>query len=356
MKKRKILLPIFALVVACSGLTMVACSDKGNSADTYASYQEMITTFKENDNLFKSKKLNDYNSNFYFNNFNYKNSSGTKIDEDNNYQMLNAIGMNFIEEYYILIDGLGNYNYNSLDKSIKNLVKAYDNLQVECENLVYVDNDADYEIYNGYSTRYKWEAKAFVDQVYDSALTLADFLVEKVGYIDLVGQEITPPTEDATEEEIENYNNELELQKKQNAFYIDYQNLLIANDFKVLFIDSSSGQKLNSEVTNAATNALVNFTQIISNETKMLTLADFQKFEVVIDAFNNERQTTLKALKEFDFYQFATDYDSNILSYEKEEKYCAAYYRQLQKYFSETNNFIENYRTYISTNIYNVSV
>ena len=354
MKKRKILLPIFALVVVCSGLSLVACSDKGSSAQTYASYQEMMTTFKENDDLFIAKSINNYSSNFYFNNFNYKNSSNTKIDEDNNYQMLNAIGLNFIEKYYVLIDGLGSYNYSQLDNSIEDLTDSYNNLKIECENLVFVNNEASYEIYNGYSTRYKWEAKAFIGQVYESALTLADFLIEKVGYIDLVGLEITPPAEGATEDEINDYQSELENRDAQTAFYIDYQNLLIANDFKVLFIDSCSGQELDLDVTNAASLALANYSQILSNDTKTLTLQDVQRYKSINDAFDLERQTTLKALEEFNIYEFVTDYGSNIAAYEKEEKYCAAYYRQLQKYFSETSNFVGQYLTYISTNIYNV--
>ncbi len=343
MKKRIIFLPILALIISFGVLSMFACEKKGNSADTFASYQEMITTFTAGDNFFEVNNVEGYVSNYYLKNFDYKNSSGTKIDEDQNYQFLNTIGLNFIEKYYEKIDGLDKLNFSSLNKSIKSLTNSYEKIKVEWQNLVNIDSSADYEIYNGYSTRYKWEVKEFINEVYDGALTLANFLVDKVGYLEGIGEETT----DEKEEE-----NLAITPQEQLEFYLDYQNLLLANDFKIFYLDSCCGQKLDDQLSQNTTLNFKKFVQTINSTQKTLTNEDIKNLINVNDAFNLERQTTLKALDKLNFYEFVTSYESNIISYEKENKYCEAYYRQIEKYFSESNCLIDLYINYITTNIY----
>ena len=317
MKKRIIFLPILALIISFGVLSMFACEKKGNSADTFASYQEMITTFTAGDNFFEVNNVEGYVSNYYL--------------------------KNFIEKYYEKIDGLDKLNFSSLNKSIKSLTNSYEKIKVEWQNLVNIDSSADYEIYNGYSTRYKWEVKEFINEVYDSALTLANFLVDKVGYLEGIGEETT----DEKEEE-----NLAITPQEQLEFYLDYQNLLLANDFKIFYLDSCCGQKLDDQLSQNTTLNFKKFVQTINNTLKTLTNEDIKNLINVNDAFNLERQTTLKALDKLNFYEFVTSYESNIISYEKENKYCEAYYRQIEKYFSESNCLIDLYINYITTNIY----
>ena len=94
MAKRKFLLPILALILIVGSISMVACSDKTTNTDVYNSYLQTIEKFTADTSFLVENNANVYSSKFYFDNFNYKTPTGVKMDDDANYQTLNAIGLN----------------------------------------------------------------------------------------------------------------------------------------------------------------------------------------------------------------------------------------------------------------------
>lgn len=342
MAKRKFLLPILALILIVGSISMVACSDKTTNTDVYNSYLQTIEKFTA-DTSFLVENNAVYSSKFYFDNFNYKTPTGVKMDDDANYQTLNAIGLNFIEKHYDMTNEIK--KASSLKNSVEDLNEAYDLVKVEYDMLSMIDSDATYQIYNGYSTRYKWGAHDFINQVYECAFDLADVIIES-GYLDDIEELVADDSQQEEQVDLELWNSKLE-------FYIDYQNLLVANDFRLLLLESGQGQQFegNSDYVNISL-LLQSFAQTISTASNQLLDDATMAYRNINNMLASERQLMQEALEDFNLYEFIENYGGSVDAYEKEERYAKAYYNELSKYFSAENNFISQYISYIQTNIY----
>ena len=333
MKKKKIFLSIIASIMVFTSMLFVGCKDLGNAQDTFALYSQAMTTYKSNSNLFISGSISNNKTNFYLNNFYSKNASGDEVQDDQNYLILTAIGLNFIEEYHTKLDGLeGSYDFNKLVNAINSLNSDYDELKTENENMLSVETNAEIDIFNGYFTRYKNTAKDFIDGVYETALTLGNFLMNNARIASNLGGETQ------TQDELN--------------FYYDYQLLQIFNDFKMVLINSASGQVLNDIVYTSSSNKLKDFAQNIqAKSVKQLTIEQTSAYVEICDALNNERNSYQKAVKSFSLEKFENIYDGSLEAYTKVNSNFDSYYNQLNNYFCDTNNIMTLIYNYYVANI-----
>lgn len=331
MKKRSIITTLLIAILACSSVLLFACGNGGNAKDTYEAYKTAIETFKTNDNLFSSNTVQDFTTNFYLNEFYSLSPSGEK-ETDNNYIILNAIGLDFIEKYYVNLENLENkYDFSKLNNSIKELNESYDALAVENANLANIES-TESDIRNGYFARYKLQTKFFIKEVYETAITLGDFFMNDVKITEKLA------TEEQTFEEL--------------RFYYDFQRLMSFEDLRAFFMDSCRGQVVydeNENLNSLYTQALncINAFSTGKTNIKELSMEEVQDFINVCNSVNNERSLFQKSITKFSLYKFTTTYDNSIDAYKKVDASADVYYNQLFESIDNLNLF----NNYIDKNV-----
>lgn len=335
MKKKATILTLLASVLVGTSGFMFGCGSKGNNKDTFKSFQTTLSTLKEDSNLFKQDDIYSISTNFYLNNFAQKNESEDLVADDQNYIILNAVGLNYIESYCVKLENIeGKYNYKVLNKSLDALNESYIAVKDSVVDLASVEENANYDIYNGYFADYKNLVKDFTLKVYDVATTLGDFLINEVKITNNIGSE-KQTTEDL-------------------KTYFDYQNLLIYNDFCQFFMDSCEGQVIDNSIYTKANSTIVSFSNyILHKNIRELSNNKVDEYIRISTALNNERRLTLESIKEFSLYEYTTRYENSIDAYEKEESDADTYFVQLTKYFDGTSSYILNYYVYLASNITN---
>lgn len=332
-KKRNIVITVLALILALASLLMFACGDKSNKNNPYETYQASISAYKEDATLFKNGTINGIATDFYFDHFERKNSSGLKLEDDTNYILLNAYGMNFIEKYYVLLADLGSLNYSTLNDNINALNKSFDVVKVESKNVVNADENADFELYNGFFSRYKASALDFINNVYKTAISLGDFLIGQANYTAALG------TDEQTSEQV--------------SFYVDYQVLRVFDDFRNLFMSSAKGKTYSDETVYAnAKLRLSNFASLSVNYKKAIDKDTMTSFMDLSNVLDGERNITKQACDKFSIYYYVEELDSSMVAYLKEDGNADTYYLQLQKYYSDSNSFLKLYHDYLTANIF----
>lgn len=334
-KKRNIILSILAVILVSASFIFFACGDTGNAKDTFQSFKTTLETYKANDDLFSTGEIENISTEFYLNNFYKKDSSGSQIKDDENYIILNSVGLNFINEYYVMFENLeGNYDFNPVNESLKKMNESYDALKIENQNLTNIESAAEYDVYNGYFARYKLYSKNFINEVYNVALNLGDFFANKVNVASKIG----------TDEQTDDY----------LKFYIDYQLILVFNDFRLALMQSCEGQVLNHQIYSSASSNLKNFAKNVqAKEVKTLSLEKVNEIKSIFDAFNNQRKSYITAVNGFSLYQYLTAYDSSIEAYVKAESNADTYYNQLLNYYCSSNNYISLFYNYLTANLIN---
>lgn len=343
--KKKFLFSGLALIVALSGLTMVACDNSDSTTNPYEEYQTTITTFKESTSLFKNGVTDGIESDFYLNNFNYMVESDEveseeqafeKVEGSRYYFTLTAYGLNFIEDYYVYLSGRTGDDYSDLNEKIDQLNASYARINqssMDMENDEGI-SDKHVQAYNSHFAMYEANAKDFINDIYSTALSLSDFMIEQVGFIDSLGTETQ---------------NDL-----QERFYIDSQILKVFDDIRRLIIVSAEGinyQNSGLEIFDDAVSLLTNYAHLSAQNIGDLspeTMADVMKLGTLVEG---ERIVTRQALANFSIYDFVED-NMQIEVYELENQDARAYYIQMQKYFSNNYNYLTLYYNNLSQNIF----
>ena len=332
MKKRKVVLSMLAGLLIGSSFAMAACGDENKGINPYQNYQAAISTYLEDPTLFRSDKVNGIQTDFYFDNFYYKNDLGAKVEGDINYITLNAFAMNYIQNYYTELSGLeGDYNYSQLHTALNSLNESFEKVRVESKNVYNVDANESVTIYNGFFSRYEDSAREFIDQAYNTAITLSDFLIEQVDLTKDIG------SDNQTTEQIK--------------LYVDSQLLYIFNDFRALLMDSGRGRQFNGEVLydNSVT-LLESFSNLSSDLLQSVTAEMMSELKELSSYLDNERIITGQSLENFSLYDYC-NYDS-MDGYLKEESNAQIYYNQLQSYYSNSNSTLNQYYLFLVSNIY----
>lgn len=324
--KKKILALFVTLLASCS-ILMFGCNDKSTSEKTTQIYNNMITSFKE-DSVFKNSKINLLETNFYLNDFVKMGSYNNKVEDDKNYIVLNAVGLNYIEKYsQVLVKVEKKYNFKNLNKVANNLIKSFENLKLEHDRVLNVEENANYIVYNGIFAKYKYSAKEFTKQVYSVATNLGDFLINN----DNVLEEITLNNENLT--------------KEQASF--DYNNILVFNDFCNFFMGSCEGQEINNNVYLTAKSQMNSFVLTLTREYKNQGVDEdkYLKYVTISNALAGERKSFETSVQKFSMYEFTTKYESSMEAYLKDDSYADSYYDCINRYLSylaKYNNYQNN--------------
>ncbi len=332
MKKRHVLTVCLAGLLAATSLAMLGCGDKADKTNPYQDYQTAISTYKSDATLFKTGSIYGVNTDFYFNNFNQKTSSGSKLEDDKNYIILNAVAMNFIEKYYVEIADMQDKDFAGLRSTIQGLNSSFEVVKQDSKNLVNSDSSANYEIYNGFFANYKSSARTFANNAYNAALTLGNFIMNETGVTSQLSEEQCPST--------------------VIRFYVDFQLLKVYDDYRTLLLDSAQGQELD---TNGLYNTASSYTSIYSYlYSKDLASSSADERTQMVEFFkyvDGERAKTRKALDNFSLYEFVNGYDGTIDAYLKENEFAEIYYNQIQDYFSGANAYLQQIYSYFASNI-----
>lgn len=330
--KKKFLLSALSLLLVFSSMALIACGDDREKVNPTTTFETTLQSFVEENALFKNSSVQGINTKYYFNNFTSK-SGGIVREDDQNYILLNAYAMNYIEEYYPLLTGLKGYKYSSLYSGLDALTESFDEVKVYAQKIADVGEEVEEEVYNGFFANYKYYARDFINDAYSLAMSLSDFLINKVNYTSSLG------SDKQTLEVVE--------------FYLDSQILYVFNDYRALLIDSAKGQQLtNSDIYNQAISDIQLYASLARRTVKMPTAEIMADTIDLANHVNGERGYTMEALDNFSIYDFMMTYDGDITSYQKDEEGADAYYAQLQSYFAGDNNYLELFHSYLANNLY----
>ena len=270
-------------------------------------------------------------------------TTGPFVDDDQNYLILLANGLNFIEKYYPRLEKNKN---TSLKSGINSMTDSFDQLLVEYQNIIDVSDKANYEIYNGNFARYKWQTKDFINNVYQSALDLGNLIYKDLdidGTIETLNQEETQTEGDEKTPTKEEIADTFDLE-----FYFDYQNILILEDYRAFLMDSAIGQQLDYSLYQTVDGSLTLFTGVIGQNLKDLSAQELISYIDLCQKFASERTYTTEAITEFSCYEFVNDYDQNLDSYEKSVSGASIYKLQIEKYFGD---YISRFTNFVSSNV-----
>ena len=334
--KKKFLLSLMACLMLGTSLTLVACGDDGGKVNSYEGFQSAISTYLDDATLFKEgTTVGNIQTDFYFDNFSYKNSSGNLVEGDKNYLTLNAYSMNYIQEYHVLLGSLadGKYNFKALNNALANLNESFEAVKVESKNVFNANTNANIDIYNGFFANYKDKAKDFIDSGYATAIELSNFLVDQADMFDGLG------TDSQTSEQIE--------------FYMDTQILYIFNDIRIMLLDSSEGQELiGNELYDGVVRQLSYYANTSTRHVADITAEVMGDLMDLTTHLAGEREYTITAAENFSLYSFVKVYASSIESYMQDDVNAQSYYEQLKKYYSNTKSYLNLYHTNIENYIY----
>lgn len=331
--KKNIFLSILLIaIISLSSLVLFACGDKGSSEKSYNLFQETITTFKTDD-MFYNSTLNNISSKYFLNDFYYKNSSGEKIYEQNNYLILGGYGLNFIEKYYENLNGLElNVDYTGLDSSVQKMTNDYKTLKIEYSRLKKTETSLNYEIYNGYFARYRLNSITFINSVYDCALSLSNFLTNNVKLDQSVGDE--------------------EMTTTAYQFYIDKNYLNIFSDFKEFFLNNCRGMNIDNTEFQKTMEIFNQFSSnIVSKDYKLLQDEDLKNLTNILSMATTDRKNAWTALNKFSLYEYVTTYGSSIEACCKSDINAEIYYNRLNNYFWNSESTLNNLYTFLTNNL-----
>ena len=100
MKKKTIITAFVCLIIALSSFVMFACGGDGKTSYQY--YTTFFNTIKTEGTMFESGNALGVQTNYQLKNFQSKTFDGetvSLVDDDQNYLILLANGLNFIEKY-----------------------------------------------------------------------------------------------------------------------------------------------------------------------------------------------------------------------------------------------------------------
>ena len=238
----------------------------------------------------------------------------------------------------------GKYEYRDVYKTLKEVEEFIEKDIKEDEEKEILSFAIRKRTISSNKNKYEIRAEYLLDK--DRHLKLVNIYDIESGYLDDIEELAADYSQQEEQDDLELWNSKLE-------FYIDYQNLLVANDFRLLLLESGQGQQFegNSDYVNISL-LLQSFAQTISTASNQLLDDATMAYRNINNMLASERQLMQEALEDFNLYEFIENYGGSVDAYEKEERYAKAYYNELSKYFSAENNFISQYISYIQSNIY----
>ena len=334
MKVKKIILPVFLIcVLALTSVMLFGCGKKGTSADTYQLFDETISAMKADTSTFSSGSEQGLTSNFILNDVVYKKEVSSTSAQDNStdynqYKLLAAYGLNFIEKYYPQLKSSSvQVNFKSLNNSVNSMKSEYEWVKAEHSKLAGAKevSGLNYNLYNGYFYNYRTAMSTFIGRVYDCANSLAYHLDREVNLAANVGNDKMTAT--------------------GLEFYLDYQYLGIFEEFRIYFLDSHKGIPSDSTEYTTTKNALVRFSSEVASKDKNIDMTpqlalSLSKF---LGTLKNTRDDLRQAMWGFSYHEFENSYDGSIIAYNKVNENAKIFKNNIDYYTSTTFTQVLDY-------------
>ena len=316
--KKSISIVVLTFIVVLSSALLMACGKKASSKDVYDRFDVSIDAYWNSD-MFGSGMTYEIQTDFSLNNFEGKDADGGAIIDGQNHLAFIGIGLNYIKDNYSYLENLEiKYDYSSLIKKIEKMDKAYAELFVEYANITNLPSTTNYNIVNGYYARYKHYAKLFIEEVYEVAVGLGDFLVNDSELCrDLV---VTDKSSEALN------------------IFTDYHLLLLSRDYKDFIITNCQGADLDNELVLEVEDQFVeyaeNFFSKMGTDFEISVLV--REYEQLLKAINGDRTNISKILPKFSFYDLNQAHQNSLTAYSKTNKKAVVYYNNIDLYYSTT--------------------
>lgn len=314
---KKIFTAILVCTIVASGaLMLTGCDKEGKGTEVYKAYEQVMTEMKTDTTTpFENDNRNDINSNYFLNSFTKKvdviGGAGLFVDYGQQDEMI-ALALNYIDKYYPLTQNYkSKKNIQTIVDKVSALKSSYSALTKEYQNLLQLSSFESETIYNGFMARYAESARKFSIKAYDAAQALSKYLSKNVKVDASVGKD------DMTDEAKEFY-----LDSRILEIYDDYNNLIMIN-----------GKGLVGEMpTKFSDLSNIDYTKISVEETQSLM--------AIFNALNAERRLSNKALNRFSYYDYTVVYNKDVAAYEKTVDYAQLYLQEIDRYYLDTNSYI----------------
>ena len=303
MKKKSFIIGFLCLVMAFSSFLLFACSVNTAGNATYAIYDELYTKIAE-DNL-------SISSDCTLNNFCKKSSDGTPQADTSALNSLVQVGLKYIKKYYPLVKNLSDVKFDTVRTSGNKLAQAYKDLNAQYKVLINMGEDANYLIYNAYFYSYRDNVLDFIDQVYDSANKLSNFLIKDAKVIKNLGKEAQ------TNEDVK--------------LYTDSEQLKVFTDFKKLFADNCKGRELSNDIYQGYFMVFKAYDKLfVDKDIKSIAYSEVEDIRNFFNGLDGERAKYERTLQNFSAYDFE-NYES-VAKYAEDLPYAQVYFDSLADY------------------------
>lgn len=333
--KKKILLFLLSTIFVLTGMFFVGCGNSADNTTTYKELQKVVLSITENGSPFEVGSAGGINTNFYIKNFKNKNESNVLVDDDENYQILNAVSLNYIYKYYGELSQLPDkYNFSLLYTNATELKTKYNEMRDLSNELNGLSANANSSVYKACFSGYKKGIRVFVQQAFLTATSLGELLINNVKIASSLG------TENQTQADL--------------VKYLDYQYLMLFKDFSDFFMSSCEGQIIDDTLYNAVKDSMTLYCTNVIKKTNKEVSSDMAKELIrMSNALSAERRLYQFAINEFSLYDFTTKYQRSIEAYEKDLSDADSYIEELGRYLQNSDSAHKIYYNYLINNIKN---
>ena len=308
--KSKVITIIVSIILLASAFLLFGC-EKGPTTEQI---QENLNSFIQTENGANSFLSEDNTlKNFTM----YKEAEQPELI-DNNYQNLVMIAVDYIEDYARNFESEENFDYSLIQQSLDALNASYAQTLQDYQDFMQAQ-DASQIVYDGFALNYQNSVIDFVNDAFQTALSMKDCLAQNFGLIDDDFEEIV--TVD------------------QANIYLDAVRLELANDYRQFFLSSCKGEILaQNDIYAAASNQL----QSLANIRDILVTANksqqFVTLKQKYDAIAEERAIINKCVESFSMYDFVNSFDSDINIYQTQVQDAENYLEKIESYFFNNQN------------------
>lgn len=330
--KRSIYTICLICILLLSSVLLFACGKKESNKGAYNAYHSLMTTMVEEAELFADDQIDGNQTDFYLNDFFEKNPSNEDLYIYNHYTSLLSVGLDFIQKYYPVLESLKlKTDYSDLKEEATTLKKSFNKVKTAHTNLKTEAVEVNYIVYNGYFSKYRYNARNLINKTYSCALSLAKFLDKEVKFAKTVA------TDKMTTEALN--------------FYYDYNILKVVNDFRIFFMASCKGEAVEHQIYNNTVQHLAKWTAISAKTCKSLTAEQAKELKIILSKVNAEKSMTKTALSKFSVYKLVEEHLSSLTVYAKSNQNAPVYYERIEGYFDNDTSTLKNLYNYLTANV-----
>lgn len=308
--KSKVITFILSIILLASAFLLFGC-DKGPTTEQI---QGNLNSFIQTENG-QNSFLSDDNT--------FKNFTIYKVDTqpeliDNNYQTLVMVAVDYIEEYTPYFQSEENFDYSSIIQSLDTLNASFEQTLQDYQDFMQVQ-DAERIIYNGFALNYQNSAIDFINNAFQTALSMKENLAQNFGLLDANFEEIVT--------------------LDQANKYLDAVRLDLANEYRQFLLGSCKGEIIEqNNIFTAVSNQLQTLAEIhdiLLTEGKNM---QFVSLKQQFDAISEERAIMQTCLTNFSMYDFVNIYNSDIKAYQTAVQDAENYLAKIESYFHNDQN------------------